>query len=411
MMSDLTESSRGVDGHVAAGETPAAAIATATRGGPPRHRLLYIDNLRILLTGLVVVHHAAVTYGDIPIWYYTEPAKDRSGLALDLLLLFNQTFFMGFFFLISGYFVPTSYDTKGGRAFLRDRLVRLGIPLVLFWVLLRPIVETRFYGLARASAAAEGADLPYWSYYLSSWNPGPMWFIEVLLLFCALYALARRFWTGRAAAPPIEAARARPPAASIVAILSYSLALTVLTSLWRMVVPVGEYWPIVGLPTPAYLPQYASLFIVGLVACRRGWAQALPVSAGWFGLTQAVIASVAVVPVAMWASNAFAASSRTWGQILYATWDSLFAVGVIVALLVLFRERFNRQGPLAEMMSQHAYTVYILHPLVLVGLGYALRWLHAIAVVKFALIAVLGIPLCWASAYLVRALPYAKRVL
>ena len=166
-----------------------------------------------------------------------------------------------------------------------------------------------------------------------------------------------------------------------------------------------------GLPTPAYLPQYASLFVVGLVACRRGWAQALPVSAGWFGLTQALIATVAVVPVAMWARSAFAASTRTWGQILYATWDSLFAVGVIVALLVLFRQKLNRQGTLASVMSQHAYTVYIIHPLVLVGLGYALRWLHAIAIVKFTVIAVLGIPLCWASAYLVRALPHAKRVL
>ena len=380
-------------------------------GGPPRHRLLYIDNLRILLTGLVVIHHAAVIYSDFPIWYYPEPAKDRSGVALDVLLILNQTFFMGFFFLISGYFVPASYDRKGGRAFLRDRLVRLGIPLLVFAVLLRPILSTRIYALARAEAAAKGADLSFWAFYLSSWSPGPLWFVEVLLLFCRAYALARRFWTMRAAAPPLAVARVRLPAGFMVAILGYSLALTVLTSLWRMVVPVGQYWLSVGLPTPAYLPQYASLFVVGLVACRRGWAQGLPVSAGWYGLTQALIASVAVVPVAMWARSAFAPSTGTWGPILYGIWESFFAVGAIVALIVLFRQRFNRQGPLAEMMSQHAYTVYIIHPLVLVGLEYAFQWLHAIAVVKFTLIAFLGIPLCWASAYLVRALPYAKRVL
>ncbi len=403
-MGNLTESSPCVDAHV-------AAIATATRSGPPRPRLLYIDNLRILLTGLVVIHHAAVTYSDIPMWYYTEPAKDRSSVALDALLILDQTFFMGFFFLISGYFVPTSYDHKGGRAFLQDRLVRLGIPLAVFAVLLGPILVAGFYALARAEAAAKGADLSYWSFYLSSMSPGPLWFVEVLLLFCALYVLARRFWTGPVPAPPIEVARVRPPVEFMVAILGYSLTLAVLTSLWRMVVPVGQFWPIVGLPTPAYLPQYASLFVVGLVACRRGWVQALPVSAGWFGLTQALFATVAVVPIAFWARSAFAASIRTWGSILYATWDSLFAVGVIVALLVLFRQKLNRQGTLASVMSQLAYTVYIIHPLVLVALGYAFRWLHAIAVVKFALIAVLGIPLCWASAYLVRALPYAKRVL
>ncbi len=405
-MNDFSESSWTVDARVAVIETP-----TPAGDVPHAHRLLYIDNLRILLTGLVVIHHAAVTYSDIPMWYYTEPAKDRSGVALDVLLLFDQTFFMGFFFLLSGYFVPTSYDHKGGRAFLQDRLVRLGIPLVVFAVLLGPILGARYYAVARDEAAAQGANLPYWSYFLRSLNPGPLWFVEVLLLFCALYALARRFWTRRAVALPIETARDRPPTAFMVAILGYSLALALLTSLWRMVVPVGQYWPIVGLPTPAYLPQYASLFVVGLLACRRGWAQALPVSAGWFAVMQALIASVAVVPVAMWARSAFAASTRTWGQILYATWDSLFAVGVIVALLVLFRQKLNGQGKLASVLSQLAYTVYIIHPLVLVGLGYALMWLHAIAVVKFTLIAVLGIPLCWASAYLVRALPHAKRVL
>ena len=226
-----------------------------------------------------------------------------------------------------------------------------------------------------------------------------------------LYALARRFWTGRAAAPSIDAARVRPPQSFTVGILGFSLALAVLSSLWRMVVPYGQYWRIVGLSTPAYLPQYASLFVVGLVACRRGWVQALPVSAGWFGLKQALTATVAVVPVAMLARSAFAASTRTWGQILFAIWDSFFAVGVIVALLVLCRQQLNRQGTLAAVMSQHAYTVYIIHPLVLVGLGYSLRWLHAIAIVKFTVIVVLGIPLCWAVAYLIRGLPYARRVL
>jgi hypothetical protein len=59
---------------------------------------------------LVVLHHAAITYGNIPIWYYSEPASDSSGAVLDLLVMFNQTFFMGSFFLIAGYFVPGSYD-------------------------------------------------------------------------------------------------------------------------------------------------------------------------------------------------------------------------------------------------------------------------------------------------------------
>jgi membrane-bound acyltransferase YfiQ involved in biofilm formation len=96
---------------------------------------------------------------------------------------------------------------------------------------------------------------------------------------------------------------------------------------------------------------------------------------------------------------------------LSAIWESLFAVGVIVALLVLFRQKLNHQGMLARVMSENAYAGYVIHPLVLVGLGYALSPVHAIAIVKFTVLIVLALPLCWASAYVVRALPHAKRVL
>jgi membrane-bound acyltransferase YfiQ involved in biofilm formation len=84
---------------------------------------------------------------------------------------------------------------------------------------------------------------------------------------------------------------------------------------------------------------------------------------------------------------------------------------VIIGLLVLFRTHADRQGPVGRFLSAHAYTVYLIHPLVLVGLGYALSDVQAPAVAKFALLAVLGVPLCWAAAYPVRALPGARKVL
>lgn len=405
-MNELSELPLTVDEGIAVVATPAPA-----GGGTSRQRIPYIDNLHILLTVLVVVHHAAVGYSDIPLWYYNEPPTDRSSVILDVLLILDQSFFMGFFFLLSGYFVPTSYDHKGGREFLRDRLIRLGIPLALFAFLLRPVLEARRYASVSAEAAAKGAELSYWRFYLSSWNPGPLWFVEVLLVFCAVYALARRFLPRCAVAPPASAARTRPARHFMAAILGYSLTLALLTCLWRTVVPAGQFWPILGLPTPAYMPQYATLFVVGLVACRRGWAQALPVSAGWYGLAQALVATLLVALVAVLARTVFAANTRTWAPSAYAIWESLFAAGVIVALLVLYHQKVNHQGPLASFMSAHCYAVYIIHPLVLVGLGYALRWLHTIAVLKFAILTAFAVPLCWLVAAMVRAIPHAKRVI
>ncbi|MFJ9851776.1 acyltransferase family protein [Streptomyces sp. NPDC101150] len=392
---------------VQAGSEPAVAR-------PPRARLYYVDNLRIVLTALVVLHHTAVTYGNIPAWYYTEPARDGSGVALDLLVMLNQAFFMGFFFMIAGFFTPASYDRKGGRPFLRDRLKRLGIPLLVFLLLIRPLTGIGGYFDLRAEFADRGESLPYWLYYLLSWDAGPLWFVEVLLVFAALYALVRRRRSrglladgGAAAREPIRAPRPLRPRA----IVLFTVALALATYLWRFPVPDGSYLPFVGLPSPSYFPQYASFFVLGVLAHRRGWAGTLSRAAGRVGFAVATVATLAFLPVAATAKPGVMDGHGTWQSLALAVWQATFAIGIVLGLTVLFRERLNRQGRTAAFLSRHAFAVYVIHAPVLVGLGYAFRWLHAPAAAKFALVAAVALPLCWAVAYAVRSLPRADRVL
>ena len=365
-----------------------------------RPRLFYLDNLRILLTVLVVAHHVALTYGNLPLWYYSEPAQDPSGVVLDILVAVNQMFFMGLFFLISGFFTPGSYDRKGARGFLRGRLTRLGVPLLLFLLVLRPIVNVGGLAPAREAFAETGAALPYWLYYVISWDPGPMWFVEVLLVFAMVYALLRRVRVREAAAPAPS-----PRAPGMAAITGFVAALALATYVWRLVVPAGTYWPVVGLPSPAYLPQYVMLFAVGALAYRRGWLTALGRATGRLGFVAAGVALIVFVVTTLMVEQAHTALA------LLAVSEAVFATGVIIGLVVLFRERFNRQGSTGRFLSAQAYAVYVIHPLVLVGLGHALSWLDAIAVVKFAVMATLAVPLCWLAAYAVRSLPFARRVL
>lgn len=379
--------------------TPSAAEPGTTAP----ERLYYLDNLRVLLTVLVVLHHAAVTYGNIPIWFYTEPAQDSSGALLDLLVVLNQTFFMGFFFLIAGFLVPASYDRKGPRSFLRGRLVRLGIPLLLFLLLLRPLLTLGGY-LGDASG-----ETPYWLFYLLTWDPGPMWFVETLLVFCLGYALIRQVRARRAPAPSGDAAARRGRLPGPAWVLAGAAALIVLTYLWRILVPAGSYWPVVGLPSPAYLPQYALLFAAGVLAFRGGWFDRIPRSAGLSGLGAAVVALVAFAPAAAVAGEA-AMESGSWQSLLIAALENTFGLGIICFLLWLFQRRFNRQRAWGRFLSANAYGVYFLHPLILVALGYAFSGRDAPAIAKFTAVGALALPLCWAAAGLMRSLPHAKRV-
>lgn len=121
--------------------------------GSVRERLLYVDNPRLMIIAFVVVHHLAVTYSGFGSWYYIE------GTPLDVLptvrfafyLSFQQGYFLGLLFLITGYFVAGSYDRKGFGRFVRDRFRRLIVPTLIY------TVRSRRSSITWNSGTGEGA--------------------------------------------------------------------------------------------------------------------------------------------------------------------------------------------------------------------------------------------------------------
>ena len=164
----------------------------------PQKRLFYIDHLRAFLAILVVIHHVALIYGaSLPGYYYVEPPF-TDPIAFQVLLVFvlvNQSWFMGAFFLISGYFTPSSFDRKGLSAFLKDKLLRLGVPILLFYFVLSPI---SFIGWNLMPVELTGIMTPltwnsFWNVYLDRTSIGPLWFVAMLLIFSFSYSIWRIF--------------------------------------------------------------------------------------------------------------------------------------------------------------------------------------------------------------------------
>jgi surface polysaccharide O-acyltransferase-like enzyme len=100
-----------------------------------------------------------------------------------------------------------------------------------------------------------------------------------------------------------------------------------------------------------------------------------------------------------------------WQCFGYSVWEQFTCVGMIIGLLSLFRKRFNRQAPVSKAMSASAYTAYIIHAPVVVCVGIALRNISLYPLLKFALAAVIAVPLCFALANFIRQLPLARRIL
>ncbi len=157
-------------------------------------RLWYVDNLRIFLISLVVLQHLAISYGAPGSWYYNESEPD--GLLILPMAMFvatNQAFFMGLFFLISAYFTEISLKSKTPGRFLASRMLRLGIPILLFYFLISPgmgfmlVRRLRDPGVSFLSIFLEG-----------DWfGIGPLWFVEALLIFTLIYLGFRGFGSAK----------------------------------------------------------------------------------------------------------------------------------------------------------------------------------------------------------------------
>jgi fucose 4-O-acetylase-like acetyltransferase len=373
-------------------------------------RLLFVDNLRTVMIVLVILVHLSVTYGGEGSWFYKERPVDM--LTITALSFFNavtQSYFMGFLFFLAGYFTPSSYDRKGPRQFLRDRLLRLGVPLLVYEFVIHPLPA---YPLIKAGVLeVEGSFAEMLVDYYTSFHigSGPLWFVETLLIFSFVYVAYRLLRSD-----PPASARRDPPGSTALITLATGLGLA--TFLVRIRLPITWSLQPLNLQLPFFL-QYLCMFPLGIVASRNDWLVGMPRATGRLWLAVAAVLTVVVFPLLFTLGGALQGNVQQflgglhWQAFAYAMWEQLLGVATIVGLTVLFREHLNRQGPLAQEAAAGSYTVYIIHAPVVILFTVAVRNVRLYPLLKFALAALIVVPLCFALAAALRRLPLARRIL
>ena len=366
-------------------------------------RLFFVDNLRVLLITLVFIVHIGLTYGSPSgAWYYQEAVAGMPTAAVYLVFQgLIQAFFMGLLFLISGYFTAPAYDRKGHRYFLRDRLVRLGVPMAMFVGLVEPAVD---YVVALNNGSFHGSFLSYYGTYVI-FGFGITWFILALLFFTFAYAGWRRF------KPTPTKARAFPRNS---AIFAFTMLLGVSSFAVRQVFPMAYYSPLFDFQY-GFFVQYIALFIVGLIAYRSNWLMTIPKETGktWGKIALGAIAFYIAVflPIILTGGLSSILGGPHWQAAVYALWEQLLGIAVMISLTVWFRENANFQNRLTKALSDSSFTAYIIQVPVLVLLALGFQSIQLPLLAKFAIVSPIGVALCFLAAYLVRKIPKANRVL
>jgi len=384
----------------------------------PHQRIHALDHLRAALVSLVVVHHVAVVYSAVAPFYYVEPPFDDpvGAKVLICFALLNQAWFMGALFLIAGYFTPGALDRHGAGDFVRTRLVRLGLPVLIWLFVLNPLSSLAFFLMPSELTGITAP--PTLAVYPALLGLGPAWFLVLLLVFALVYAGWRTLADRRP--PPAMGRLSMPFGAGAVA---FTAALALASYLMRVAVPLGREVTLgvgfLDFPTLAYLPQYLGFFVLGVLAFRHDWLQRLTGAMGALGLLAAVAAWVVLFPLAISGqifTVAFDQAARftgsgSWQSAVYAVWDSVTAVGLATCLIVLFRALFGGTNAFGRFVSAHSYAVYILHVPLVIYLAWLMRGIALSALPKFALVAILALPLSFAAAWLVRRIPLVARAL
>lgn len=351
-----------------------------------------LDRLKVGLTLLVVLHHAAITYGGPGSWFWKERSADGriTDVALAVFAAVNQSFFMGLFFLMAGAFTAAALSRRDRMSFLRERTWRLGVPLLLFgWglgpltVALAQLPRGRPFGETLAALWSRGAFVE-----------GPLWFASALFVFCAIAML-------RGPRPVI--ARAFPSDARL---LAAALVCGAVSFAVRLDWPVGRTvfgWQL------AYFPGYVLLFAAGVVAVERRWWLAVPPDTArhWRRVTWLALPTLALLQVLP------GPLEGGWNPaaLLYAFWEPFVAWGIVMSLLVRAQRHTATPGPLEAALARRAFAVYVIHPPVLVAVTLVLRPFDGPAIVKALLAGGLAAAACVLLAGVLLRVPGVARVL
>lgn len=282
--------------------------------------------------------------------------------------------------------------------FMGAKLLRLGVPLVFIVVFLFGLIS-----FMESETSQNYIGFIWTDYIGGGMEFGPLWFVAHLLIYSSLYAL----W--RVLGGTIKTSTSGMVPGHLV-ILLFTIALIGSTYLVRQAWPQDVWIRAFGIVPvePMHLPQYASLYVLGIFAARRNWFERLPLKTGltWFALGLITLGLAVFLTVSGASIFGFVDAGVVWGY-----GDSIICAGMILGLLVLFREFLNGPSRIAEWLANHTYGVYLIHVFLIVAVQTALVDIALGAATKFAIATVVGLVWSLFSVWLLRLIPGFRRII
>ncbi len=389
-----------------------SAAAAEVRAAPQaRARNFALDRARTFLTLVVLFHHAVIPY---TYFGHTDP---KFWVGFDCVVLATDSFFMAMFFFLSGLFVWPSLTHKAPHVFLRDRLLRLGLPFLIAAFTVIPIA---YYALTLRQHPELSFTAFWWKTVTAGpWPSGPIWFVWVLLVFDLTASLLYRLSPNLL--DPINRLSLRGydrPADFYVLLAAVTAVLYVPARVYFGPSHWFEFGPFDVQASRVLL--YAAYFFVGAgvgaANFDRGLFSAdgrLAKSGGWNWMI------VALIPYCLLWGLIYIKREilgnppvqPNWYEASYGLFFAAFSAAILFAILGYFLTYKRSGSSLLDPMQADAYGMFLVHYPIVIWLQYWLFDYDLPAIVKAMVAFVATVALSWAATALLRKIPGATRVL
>lgn len=325
----------------------------------PSARVVALDNLRVVAMLLGLVIHGVLPYTASGLVGF--PVRDTSRHILaDAAYLGIHDFRMQLFFLLAGFAGTALATRRGVGEFVRNRVMRIGLPLLAAVLSVGPLMHLLF--------AWHDADFGRtWDVARAGGWVGPnfhLWFLYYLLLVClpliGVLAWARHI--------PAGVVQAFDTAVRRVAVSWWKLPLLSLSTvpvLWNMKVWLVDT-PTTWIPDLEVYFYYLGFFLTGAVLYRH--RDLLP-TIGKRWPIQLGVANVAILPLMLWMTI----SGNWWQRELPSpapawllgwkaaaiTLDTLYTWLCVAGLIGLFQRHFATQPAWSKYLSGASYWCYL----------------------------------------------------
>jgi hypothetical protein len=405
------------------------AASNSQRGVGPEiisstHRVAAISYLRAFVTLLVLAHHAALAYHPFgppappasllaqPRWWQAFPILDsQRSTGFALFVGFNDIFFMALMFFLSGLFVWHSLERKGSGRFVRDRLIRLGLPFVAAAAVIAPLAYYPSYLQTGASGVAG-----FWKQWfaLGNWPAGPAWFVWVLLAFDVVAAALLMFkpnWDKSIG--QLSAGSEQHPIRFFGILVALSAAVYV-----PMAVIFNPFaWASFGpffFQTSRIL-HYFVYFLLGAGVGAYGLQRGLLASDGklarrWLVWSIAAFFAFAIASGIGIATITAHPGSRLW-EIMSDVTFVISCAASSFAFLALFVRFAQTPRKIWDSLSNNAYGMYLVHYAFVSWLQYVLLKAALPAIAKGSLVFFGTVALSWITVAALRKIPAVARVI